>query len=308
MCDYFRDWLFPDINSIYLHLARLSSILHLLTPWEPANPVFYLINPVSDVLTSEPGQITKTQRDQLYLYKTEQKYYKLTQNPEPIRSKLPSRALAAIVTLPSCYHAGHHLGFSVFQSISKTVGRRAKPMNNWVRRGNDKVGMVWMWCMTNTRMLSKMAAGSLTDGLDFAGTCFVTAPYCFWPISDIGNDYLHLFGVFSPLSRLIQDDRRRPFWKKKLGHFFRLTDLWSVRPSVVTKRISEILTRIIPKVGQEAGWPSTPGVFFIFLILAIWQAFFLVAIGRFRPFFDFERHFLKNCLVTFFLIAHRDAN
>ena len=36
----------------------------------------------------------------------------------------------------------------------------------------------------------------------------------------------------------------------------------SVRLSVVTKRISELIVRIIPKVGQEAGWPSTPGRFF----------------------------------------------
>ena len=35
----------------------------------------------------------------------------------------------------------------------------------------------------------------------------------------------------------------------------------SVRPSV-TKRISELLARIVPKVEQEVGWPSTPGRFF----------------------------------------------
>ena len=36
--------------------THLSSLLHLLTHWESANPVFYLIKPVSDISTSEPGQ------------------------------------------------------------------------------------------------------------------------------------------------------------------------------------------------------------------------------------------------------------
>ena len=55
--------------------------------------------------------------------------------------------------------AGGHLGFSVFHCISETVGRRAKPMKIWAPRGKGKVGMVLLWCLTNTRMLSKMAAG-----------------------------------------------------------------------------------------------------------------------------------------------------
>ena len=34
----------------------------------------------------------------------------------------------------------------------------------------------------------------------------------------------------------------------------------------------------------------------------------MVEIGRFMLFFNFGHNFLKNCSVTFFLIAHEDAN
>ena len=85
----------------------------------------------------------------------------------------------------------------------------------------------------------------------------------------------------------------------------------AVRPSVVTKCISELLARIIPKVGQEVGWPSTPGRFFrIFdfgdfghLAGVFWSK--LVNLGRFST---SNVIFLKKCSVTFFLIAHGDAN
>ena len=52
--------------------------------------------------------------------------------------------------------AGGHLGFSVFQCISETVGRRAKPMKIWVHRGKCKLGIVYIWCMTNTSTPAKM--------------------------------------------------------------------------------------------------------------------------------------------------------